>query len=116
MKRIILLLSFVCCSQSIFSQVPGYMGKRVSVSYQNTIFPDITGRDSKAIINSSQNVEINYIKKHSALCFTFMYFPIKLNTSFNSGYSYDYTFPDKVDYIKFNSFTYCIGLKLFLNR
>ncbi len=116
MHKRILLSFFVFSTLFVSAQPPGYMGKRVSLVYQNFIFPSLTPNSSRSSVNISHNAELNCVTgKRSALCFTFLYAPIKVK---NSTYSYNVqtTLLSDNEFLKFNSFSYALGLKLFFSR
>jgi len=116
MHKRILLSFFVFSTLFVSAQPPGYMGKRVSLVYQNFIFPSLTPNSSRSSVNISHNAELNCVTgKRSALCFTFLYVPIKVK---NSTYSYSQLINStgNKDYFNLNSFAYALGLKLFFSR
>jgi hypothetical protein len=116
MHKRILLSFFVFSTLFVSAQTPGYMGKRVSLVYQNFIFPSLTPNSSRSSVNISHNAELNCVTgKRSSLCFTFLYAPIKVKNSINSHNPSSGTFSES-DYLKFNSFAYALGLKLFFSR
>ncbi len=117
MKKSFLFFIFCYFSFALNAQVPGYLGKRFSLSYQNFFFASITGTETKSKINISHNAELNFLTgKRSALCFTFMYVPFKVSTYYNAGNYTQIIFSEDVPYLKCNSFSYTLGLKLFINR
>lgn len=109
-KQLLLLFSFLLVMNS-FAQVPGYMGKRVTIGYSASLCPNLLNISSGShtpVLSHSFN--INYIfTKQREICFSLKYCNREI---INRDYIYHaYLISD--EYEKLSSLEYALGFKRF---
>lgn len=104
---------FLLISCSVFSQVPGYMGKRLSIGYSNNFFPSLLYPSSKSTdrgelgLNTTHCINIDYaIKKRTEFCVSVEFFKSAIARSDGYIYSNGTT--------NYNSAVYAPGDKTFI--
>jgi hypothetical protein len=120
MKSKFILIIFLCSFQ-LFAQIPGYMGKRFTISYAAWLHPNVNllsdvPTTKGVVLDYSHILAADYcVAKRGALCFTFQFSRMGIkyyDNSYNSSYDYTYLGHDKYP-AYLNSKTFSIGYKLF---
>lgn len=90
-KKVVVYLLLISCS--VYSQVPGYLGKRFSIGYSNYLFPSMlnpsfNSTDSYELgLNTTHCINAEYaIRKRTNFCFSVEFF----KTGFRSIGTYNY--------------------------
>ena len=93
-NKIVVFLLLISCS--VFSQVPGYLGKRFSIGYSNNLFPSLFYPSANSTdryelgVNTTHCIDIEYaIKKRTTFCFSVDFYKTGMAREGGYGYSYN---------------------------
>ncbi len=112
--RAFLFFSFLIFTSTSFGQVPGYMGKRMTIGYSNMLCPNYLSfaldySVNKAVLTHSFN--INYIiSKQREICLSAKYFNRKINHPSIDPSNYYSEIPD---FEKLSVIEFSLGFKRF---